>query len=83
MEQITLVLVMNLLIYSKFKIIQTAKELTLQILKNLEENVKLKSSIKIENLVITPIVLNDFNHEHKIVSLDDFLTVNLLKQRNK
>ena len=43
----------------------------MQILKNLEENVKLKSSIKIENLVITPIVLNDFNHEHKIVSLDE------------
>ena len=43
----------------------------MQILKNLEENIKLKSSIKIENLVITPIVFNDFHHEHKIVSLDD------------
>ena len=43
----------------------------MQILKNLEENIKLKSSIKIENLVITPIVFNDFYHEHKIVSLDD------------
>ena len=55
----------------------------MQILKNLEENIKLKSSIKIENLVITLIILNDFNHDHKIVSLDSLFDGISQRQRNK
>ena len=53
----------------------------MQILKNLEENIKLKSSIKIENLVITPIILNDFNHDHKIVSLDSLFDRHLAEAK--
>ena len=42
----------------------------MQILKNLEKNISLRSSIKIESLVITPVVLNEFYHNDKIVSFD-------------
>jgi hypothetical protein len=42
----------------------------LQIHKNLEEVIKLNSPIKVENLLITPIKLENFYHDHKIVSFD-------------
>ena len=53
----------------------------MQILKSLEKNINLRPSIKIENLVITPIVLDDFHHDQKIVSLDTLFDSHLAEAK--
>ena len=53
----------------------------MQILKNLEKNISLHSSIKIENLVITPIVLDEFYHNDKIVSFDTLFDSDLAEAK--
>ena len=53
----------------------------MQILKNLEKNISLHSSIKIENLVITPIVLDEFYHNDKIVSFDTLFDSHLAEAK--
>ena len=53
----------------------------MQILKSLEKNINLRPSIKIENLVITPIVLDDFHHDQKIVSFDTLFDSHLAEAK--